>query len=570
MKKFLVFLLAVALLIAPSAGYAQGGNATPYANNPRFGNVFPALVYGQWLERASGGGGTAGTTYSLTMPRGYVNTTGGGASFVPYSTLVPITVGIGTVQETVTPTAVSGCGPGVITLNQCTVTAAFTYAHGVGTPVQSASKGVNEAALVAWKNGGGQVEIDAPWFSSGGTAALITAAPVLPNVSILDESYGVSRNWNATPTGLSVATPTTLTAQAACDSTHQFCSDANVVGSASWGGTVYGCVSYVDIMGNEGPCSATASFTSVASKAIDVAAPAASAGAVGYVVYLSLSAGSYALAYQVPSTSLNCTLTTLETATPACAVANTTYGQAASTFGADALFNGGSQIGTYPVNTAMLYPVLATTAQTITAQHPMTNSSLTYSYAPGSRVGACGTSSINTVQLAAAGGISGSSATTVPQPLGSWTIPANCFNYIGAEFRVSGKFTYTDGGSGTSTKVIVSWDSNATNTASVPTPLCSILDTFTSVAGADNVTWSCTVKILTTGASGTALVNGISVGSIAAGQTTLVRSAVDNAVAPSAAIDLITNARISAQFQATGATSNPGAQTLEASLEWLN
>jgi hypothetical protein len=578
MKKFLAFLLSAALFALPMAAYPQGaggGSATPYANSPRFGATFPALEYGQWDERASSGGGTAGTTYSLSMPRGYAVTEGGGAPFVPYSVLVPISVGIGAVQETVTPTAVSGCGVGVNAPNLCTITAAFTYAHGVGTAITSSTRGLDEAVLVANGNGGGQVEIDAAWYGAGGTAANITAAPVFPNVSISDFTYGIPRNWNATPTGLALPAPTlpaiNITGQAACDATHQMCSDANVAGSASWGGTVYACWTYVDIMGNEGPCSATTSWTSVASKAIDLGIPAASPGAVGAIPYLSLSGGSYALAYQIPVTSSVCTMTKLETITPACAVTNTSLGQVGSTFGAGGLFTtGGAQITTYPVNTAMLAPVLATTAQTITAQHPMTNSSLTYSYAPGARVGACGASSINTVQLAAAGGISGSSATTVPQPLGSWTIPAGCFNYIGAEFRIKGKFTYTDGGSGTSTKVIASWDSNVTNTASVPTPLCSILDTFTSVAGADNVVWECTVKILTTGASGTALVNGISVGSIAAGQTTLVRSAVDNAVAASAAIDLATNARISVQFQATGATSNPGAQTLEASLEWLN
>src|SRR5205807_2897973 len=134
-------------------------------------------------------------------------------------------------------------------------------------------------------------------------------------------------------------------------------------GSASWGGTVFGCVTYVDIMGNEGPCSATASFTSVASKAIDIASPAAATGAVGWIPYLSLSAGSYAQAYQIPVTSTVCTLTTLETVIPACALANTAYGQATSTFGVNALFNGGAQIASYPVNTGMHFPALGSVAR---------------------------------------------------------------------------------------------------------------------------------------------------------------------------------------------------------------
>ena len=152
----------------------------------------------------------------------------------------------------------------------------------------------------------------------------------------------------------------------------------------------------------------------------------------------------------------------------------------------------------------------------------------------------------------------------------TFTISAGCFNYQGAHFRVSGKFTYTDGGSGTSTTLKVSWDANGTDATTVPTALCSILDTFTSVAGADNVNYSCDVQIATAGATGTAQVNGISSGSIAAGQTTLVRTALDNAVAASASINLTSNARIVVYFIPVGATSNPGAQGLSATLESLN
>lgn len=454
-----------------------------------------------------------------------------------------------------------------------TLSGTFANTHGQSALVYDGTFGLTTAAAVAAANGGGQVVVDATWTALGGTNAMLNALAVVNHtVSIVDARTAIPRLWNPTPTGVKLATPTTLTSQAACDTTHQFCSDATVAGSASWGGNTYGCVTYVDIMGNEGPCSATSTvFTSVASKAIDVAAPAASPGAVGYVVYLSLSGGSYAFAYQIPSTSTNCTLTTLETITPACAVANTTYGQAASTFGAGGLFTkGGSQITTYPVNTAMTYPILATTAMTLTAQHPISNGSITYAYAPSNRIGACQFSSANEVLLNSASGISGSSATTVPNPVATWTIPANCFNYIGAEFRVTGKLTYTDGGSGTSTIVYVSWDSNATNTTTVPTVICSMNDTFTSVAGADNVFYSCDLKVLTTGATGTLIANGYSMGAIAAGATTLMRTSLDNSVAASAAVNLTTNARITVTFEAVGATSNPGAQGMAPVLEVLN
>jgi hypothetical protein len=45
---------------------------------------------------------------------------------------------------------------------------------------------------------------------------------------------------------------------------------------------------------------------------------------VGYVVGVGLT---YATAYWFPMTSTYCTLTTIETTTPACALTNTAYGQ---------------------------------------------------------------------------------------------------------------------------------------------------------------------------------------------------------------------------------------------------
>jgi hypothetical protein len=560
-------LLIVALVPKTTHGQAQ---VVPGYEGPIF-----AADFAHWTGRVVQGP-AAGTTgsYTITMNRGYeVNTRT--VNFVPYSLTTPITVGVGSTQETVTPTAVSGCAVSsqVGTASTCQITATFTFTHGVGTPVVTGDYGLQEAIRFL-QPGGGQVMVDQQWYGMGATGATITATTVWNNVAVMDVSNG-TRNWNPTATGAFVAPPTlpaiNIAGQAACDTTHQMCSDANVAGSASWGGTVFACWAYVDIMGNEGPCSATTSWTSVASKAIDLGIPAASPGAVGAVPYLSLSGGTYILAYQIPVTATVCTMTKLETITPACAVTNTTYNQVGSTFGAGGLFTtGGAQITTYPVSTAELYTDLATTAQTLAGQHALTNSSVTYSYAPGSRVGACGASSSNIVGLASASAISGSSATTVPQPIASWTIPASCFNYIGAEFKVSGKFTYTDGGSGTSTLLTVAWDSNGTNVASVAKPLCVMNDTFTSVAGVDNGNYVCTVRILTTGATGTALVNGSSMANIAAGATTLLRNAVDSAVAASGTLNLTTNARITVFFEAVGATSNPGAQGLEATLEYIN
>lgn len=546
---------------APPAGESRAVGVY-YAPNYAFGYGSIPAGYVESGIAATGSG-------TLTMRIGYVSLPDG-RKIVPYSTSAPIFVGSGTNQEKVTPSAVSGCYPVDVSGFSCQITATFANLHGRGEAVYSASFGLQEAINDAVGGGGGTVTVD-QWWGGGngsplaGTNTILNAALVYSSVSIIDYRTGIPRPWNATPTGAALAVPTTLTAQTACDATHQFCSDANVAGSASYaGGTLFGCAAYVDILGNEGPCSLTASFTDVSTKAIDMASPAASTGAVGWIPYLSLDAGTYAQAYKITPTAAICALSTL-TPIPSCAITNTTYGSVGSTFGANALFNGGAQITGYPVNTSQHFTKLASTAMTAASLTPVSNSSVSYSYAPGNRIGSCQISSANVVNYAA----SGSSATTIPNAVATWTIPANCFNYIGAEFRVSGKFTFTDGGD-TSTKVLVAWDASGTNTTTVPTTLCSMVDTATGTAAAYNGTWYCSVKVATTGATGTALVDGYANLKLAAGATTLVRDTTDVATAPSASINLTSDARIVVYFIGTGATNNPGAQGLAAKFEVIN
>jgi len=66
--------------------------------------------------------------------------------------------------------------------------------------------------------------------------------------------------------------------------------------------------------------------------------------------------------------------------------------------------------------------------------------------------------------------------------MGTWTVPANYFNFVGAEFRISGKITWTDGGAADTMKAIVAWDASGTNTTTVPTTLCNIVNGHTNAA----------------------------------------------------------------------------------------
>ncbi len=200
----------------------------------------------------------------------------------------------------------------------------------------------------------------------------------------------------------------------------------------------------------------------------------------------------------------------------------------------------------------------------------MTNSSVTWGYAPSSRVGNCGITPWNQTQGIAAGGINASSTAAIPQAIGSWSVPAGCFNYKGAEFRVSGKFVVTEGGTSASTwNVLVGWDAQLTNTTTIPTQVCTIANTHTPAAAQQTVNWTCTIKVLTTGATGTFLVNGFGNVSIATGQALLIGTMNETAVAASASVNLLVPARITV-FVTDSGNTDTATQALENTLEVLN
>ena len=522
-------------------------------------------------------GNTTTGAVSITISSQFISTFDG-TVFQPgtvFATLTPILVNDAN-AETVTPTSISvvSC-PVPVSGRQCvTINGTFNNLHGASNTelVLEGTYGLQTAMNYAFSFGGGKVTVDTSWAQLGGTTAMLAAAIPYWSVALEDTRTGLSRFWRPTPTGATIAAPTlpaiVIAGQLACDATHQSCSDATVAGSASWSGAVYLAIAYMDCMGNEGPPSATTNWTSAASKAIDIGAPAASPGACGWVPYLSLSGGTYAQAYQIPPTSTVCTLSTL-TPIPSCALANANYvGTVTSTFGAGGLFTrGGAQVTGYPVNTAQHFTNLASVVQTTAAYTPVSNGSVSYAYAPSNGVGNCGISPSNVNNYAAGA----SSTAAIPMAIATWSVPANCFNYVGAEFRVSGKFTWTDGGAADINKVIVGWDAALSNATTIPTILCDIENTHTAAAAAQVGTYTCTIRTATTGATGTAKVNGSGNFTIATGQVLLIGTANDVAVAASAAtVNWTVPARITVQYFNSGATANPGAQGLEATLEVLN
>lgn len=464
------FLLALFLIFAVPA------NAQNYPSDSNFASRLPAYNFGRWTGRVSQGSTGTGA-YTITIVAGYA-TTPDGINFVPYNTNSPIIVGSGSTQETVTPTAVSGCGVSNGT-SQCQVTATFTNAHGAGTPVISGSYGLDEAlnyssqcvASGQCQSGGGLVVVDAFWFNAGGTDALITSAPVFSQVAIENLKKGVPTYWTPTQTTATIpAAPATLTA-----TTVGFgLNGANTTGGTYTGTSTYNVnVACVDIMGNEGNASATFSGLTAgtgATNQIGIAFPTCTgAQEVGYTVYISLASGTYNLSYQVPITSSVCALTQLETITPACRVTNSTYGQVGSNAVVSAL----------TVNTAPLH-LLVTTASTTSAYIGTPSNRATYAYAPHNHVGGPGiTNSQQAYTVATA------AATTVPEVIATIPIPGSFMNFVGRTIRICGQATMASAGTtATVQNIEFLWDAAGSNTAGAGVIIGQLQITATGAGGA--------------------------------------------------------------------------------------
>lgn len=380
----------------------------------------------------------------------------------------------GTLTETVTLTAVSmSAAPN----NECTITATFANAHSAGVILQSGAYGLDEATYdLAVNGGGGVVAVDPDWQ---GTAAQIQATTPYGTVSIYSTQFGGPQFWNiqqATATFL--AAPATLTAVTALFST-------TPAGSYTTAAAYFMCVSYVDVGGQEGPCSATFSQTpGTTLSSLTVTPPAASTGAVGYTIYISLTNGTYSLAYQVPITSSICTMTVIETVTPACAVANTTYGQAGATATVTAL----------TVSTSLVDPQLAGVSGTLLT--PAANGRTIYQYVPSTHP----TNGFPTTMLAyTVGGI----GSATPISIGSINLPAGIMNLVGKSIRICGRFTNTDVNSSIQ-NINIYWDAAGSNTAGSPVQIGALASTQTGTAAAYNGTFCETFVTTVAGAGATA------------------------------------------------------------------
>lgn len=470
-KQFTIGALA-ALLSTFLALPAFGQNALS-----RFAGTRNAIAYAYGITQnvaplsiAPNGGNTSTGSQTITLNACYT-TAADGTNFYPLAINAPVTVDIGSNQETVTPTAVSVATP-IPGQGNCTLTATFAHTHGTGTLVTSGSVGLQEAINLAnlgvpGTSPGGVVAVDGAWTTYGGTNSTITSAAPFSNVTIDDNRGQTQSYWSMQPTTLtSLAVPTTLAA-------------GTVVFTAAPVGTwansaYYFCVTYVDALGGEGPCSATYNQTPTANYTANITSPAASTGAVGWRAY---AGASYNAAYLLPVTSSACTLTTLETVMPACAIGS----------------NG--QWPTAPTTTTTLRPQ-PQTSLTVNLANPLPQGHTTFAYEPTGTVVPVPFQT-HYGPFPAYGSLSAGNIAV----LGSVNLPTGFLNTIGRTIRLTGKIT--SGSMNTATlptlNVRVDWVGGTTAGAGVNT--CAFEGVAVGATKTYQIPFNCTLVTNAVGAT---------------------------------------------------------------------
>ena len=139
--------------------YPQGTNAVGVFSAANFAyGVAGSKVPG--LKLFSGNAATG--AQSVTVANQWF-TAPDGSIVAPLATTAPVLVGVGSTQDSVTPSAVTNSNTGYLAPGSGGLTATFTYTHGQGERVASGTVGLQEAINYVVSIGGGMVEVDAQW-----------------------------------------------------------------------------------------------------------------------------------------------------------------------------------------------------------------------------------------------------------------------------------------------------------------------------------------------------------------------------------------------------------------------
>ena len=541
MTKKLLCSIALLVLGLTSLSFGQA------IANPNFplnanGKVM-ASEFGKWafqsLTTITSGAQT------VTLNGCYIKVGTAATQFYPIVPSQSLLINDGSNTETVTVTSVTQPvqTPGVSTVNPyaCTFTATFANAHQAGFNISSNDGGVYEAASYAQSKGFGTVLVDS---TANMTVAQIAALTPL-NVTLEDVTGPQTEYFNVQPTTLTAVTvpiPRVGTAATGCTGSNTVC-DGTAVGTWT-NAAVYFCVTYVDLLGAESPCSTTAHYTTAGSVALNFLAPAAMTGAVGWRAY---AGASYATAYQLPITSANCTLTTLETVQPACAVTNASYGQVGSN-------------GVFPTPTVhtQLPPQ---TGGVAAALNPNTQSHTTFAWVPSLTPGPGFQTNYGPfAKLAAL--TAGQSVVLATVPL-----PPGILNYIGRTVRYTGTISLTPTTGGT-IQLIGAIGDVTDFTTGTPATICTLTETTATGTAAIKVHFQCDWTVNATGATGSIMPGGFLLEQLQAGTTT-GNLGVESATAAATA-DVLDQDSFFLQFLQTTAAETGGVTLLDLHIELLS
>lgn len=440
-------------------------------------------------------GSTVAGTYTLTCR--FAPTADPNAVSINPTVNASITVGIGSSEETVTPSSVSSD-----TLGNVFITATFANSHGAGDSVRSGTFGLQEAINAAAGATGGVVLISPQWRTGGGSQAIINAAvlPTAGNVTIQDNSTGGPQGASDIPGSVTpISAPTALTT---ATSTNGQITGNTTGGTIGASGAYRLGVTYVDQFGGETTLSVDTASTAVVTvssgttNSITVTSPAAATGAVGYRVYMTAASGASLteILYPVGNSAIT--------------------GTAAS----------GTVLPAFQIGT----PVTITAIITGTAKVPAQNSA--YTAATVELPGAAPVTSYP--PFTALGTIAAAATGTV----GQINLPAGYLNTLGRTLRFKGMYYVTTNGTGgtVTTELILASVFGVTSII----PFTAASSSIAASALTVNFEFDITMVTAAVGATGTLECHGTVAYNVAGGTSPVGTIAMDAIQAVSSTVDL--------------------------------
>lgn len=537
MKRIASLLTVLVILTSMVFGQATQGQTGRYGLSAwAINGQRVASAYNFDLDSTFGGNAVNGG--SFTFPINYCTQAlafGGGRNVNPFATNAQVR--IIDYQTSANSETVTGVVPtyngGTCTLSY-TMVNTHTYFH-----VRSATCGLREALNDMGTNGG-IVLVDQKFYDDGCTAATITglsaitatSAPIYQNQYVHDISNGQETWYGLRPTATTLISAGVLPVM------------ATVAGGTFTNGNVISSYTYVDALGRESlPSAETTTATGGTTNGLVMTAPAASTGAVGYRPYFTAVGGSTLTGIAAGAgaagdpNATNCTLTTLETLRPACAI-------------------GANFTALAPVTSTSKQPLIGYATTTMSFA-PMANPPLV-TVSPSSQT--LGTFMSTQFNVAAQATLN--SGATAAEDLAYVQIPAGFFNTIGKSYQVCAKIaTATQ----VATAVAVLKLQMATAYLQSPVTLSTLTFTTQTQAAPGTIQGCWVITTAATGASGTFWASTPIpwTNTLNSTPSQTVAASVDVTTAVSSAVDLTKNVYLSLNMSNTVAANITAPQALQ-------